>query len=795
MTQQALQAAIDAIEASRGNTDPLVVAKVRALMFGYAYRWAGDDYVTISAEEAYHLPVINPATGAASRTFTQGGKFDGVIERDGKVYLLEHKCLPASAVLRDYSGGRLFTVQDWIDGKLQPTLLGLDATGLFAPHAANVWKNCVNEIVEVKSKSGRIARTSVNHPFLTQRGWVPAGELSTTDWIGVPKSTQGVSTEDFSDSEIEILGYMLGDGNVNGNAIQWTKSDGPVFRRFVDLVEECGHTHGISVYKSASKTALGVRVAKSHLGPLPDLMRRMELDGKTAANKSIPNVAISDRQALILIGAMWATDGCVDTYEEVRGGKTNLKPRIAYVSRSRELCDGLLQLLTRVGLRASLTESSVAYKGARRPVFTVKVVGRKSKLEFLDSVLSGRIPMLKNIDQVSLARSAVLEAENCAYGADNRGQPKQIQCDRPCESVFWERVASVSGCGREMTYHVSVPGAETFIVGDMITHNSSSEDIADPDAVYWRRLEIDSQVSHYVMANWMMERKVTGTLYDVVKKPGISPRRLTEAERKGIVETGEYFGFKVSDAELARVKDASEKLEQFKQIKKEMNAANKKAEKAGEPVQEIPQYVLDGAEATVQESLELYECRLARDCIENGSKYYQRKEITRLDQDIAEYAGELWDVAQSMLHARNNQANYRNSGACMTYGSPCEYLGVCSGFDSIDSPNWERSESVHSELPIIADNGGRDLLTNSRLKCFQTCRRKHFYRYELGVRRVGGEDKEALVFGSLLHTGLENFWNCFRKDNSNASSNGVAPGNEAVGVSGSQQRLFGSSDG
>lgn len=34
----------------------------------------------------------------------------------------------------------------------------------------------------------------------------------------------------------------------------------------------------------------------------------------------------------------------------------------------------------------------------------------------------------------------------------------------------------------------------------------------------------------------------------------------------------------------------------------------------------------------------------------------------------------------------------------------------------------------------------------------------------------------------------------FRKDNSNASSNGVAPGNEAVGVSGSQQGLFGSSD-
>ncbi len=48
------------------------------------------------------------------------------------------------------------------------------------------------------------------------------------------------------------------------------------------------------------------------------------------------------------------------------------------------------------------------------------------------------------------------------------------------------------------------------------------------------------------------------------------------------------------------------------------------------------------------------------------------------------------------------------------------------------------------------------LLTNSRLKAFRRCARLHFYSYELGYRPV--EDAEALRFGTLIHLGLEAWW-------------------------------------
>lgn len=46
-----------------------------------------------------------------------------------------------------------------------------------------------------------------------------------------------------------------------------------------------------------------------------------------------------------------------------------------------------------------------------------------------------------------------------------------------------------------------------------------------------------------------------------------------------------------------------------------------------------------------------------------------------------------------------------------------------------------------------------ELLTHSRLDCFKTCRKKHQYAYELGIRSV--VDAKALRMGSAYHAGIE----------------------------------------
>lgn len=65
--------------------------RVRVMLEGYCELYEHDDFEVVSVEEAFALPLVNPKTGRISRTFAFRGKPDGVVKKDGKFYILEHK--------------------------------------------------------------------------------------------------------------------------------------------------------------------------------------------------------------------------------------------------------------------------------------------------------------------------------------------------------------------------------------------------------------------------------------------------------------------------------------------------------------------------------------------------------------------------------------------------------------------------------------------------------------------------------------------------------------------------------
>lgn len=246
-------------------------------------------------------------------------------------------------------------------------------------------------------------------------------------------------------------------------------------------------------------------------------------------------------------------------------------------------------------------------------------------------------------------------------------------------------------------------------------HKTTSQDIADPNAPYWRQLVVEGQASHYMLLQWVNGVKAHGAVWDVVRKPQTRPKKITKAVSKVMIQQGTYCGIPVP---------RSKRLLE-------------------------------------QEDFDLYEIRLAQDCtVERPEHYFQRRPIPRLDDELIEYARELWEHGQEIQHARRNDRHARNSGACMMYNSPCKFLGICSGHDSPDSDKWQRRQQVHPELEGYVDGDGRELLTNSRIRCFQTCRRKHYLQYELGLERLDEEEREALYFGNVWHAAQEEWWKC-----------------------------------
>jgi len=255
----------------------------------------------------------------------------------------------------------------------------------------------------------------------------------------------------------------------------------------------------------------------------------------------------------------------------------------------------------------------------------------------------------------------------------------------------------------------------------LVDHKTTSLAIADPDANYWRSLRIDSQPRHYEILMYSDGIPLRGIVWDVVKKPTTKPRKITQGVRNSTRNTGQYMGEDVSDETLVELLEMD------------------------------------------RENMEMYSIRLVKEILEDRDRYFKRKNIALTTEELEQYNRSLWQLSDDMTRtmkrtAKTGMTPY-NPGGCMMYNTPCQYLGVCSMHDDVGSENWRHASDVHPELEGEAEPyGDRELLTNSRAKCFQLCPTKHHYRYVMGLERVREEEKPALFFGNVWHAAMDAWW-------------------------------------
>ncbi|MBI5529343.1 MAG: PD-(D/E)XK nuclease family protein, partial [Deltaproteobacteria bacterium] len=62
-----------------------------AMMKGCAARYPTEEFNVVALEKTFEGKIVNPATGAESRSFTLAGKVDGIVTIGGEHWLVEHK--------------------------------------------------------------------------------------------------------------------------------------------------------------------------------------------------------------------------------------------------------------------------------------------------------------------------------------------------------------------------------------------------------------------------------------------------------------------------------------------------------------------------------------------------------------------------------------------------------------------------------------------------------------------------------------------------------------------------------
>jgi len=201
----------------------------------------------------------------------------------------------------------------------------------------------------------------------------------------------------------------------------------------------------------------------------------------------------------------------------------------------------------------------------------------------------------------------------------------------------------------------------------VVEHKFLGEPI-DSGADIWKRLQIDHQISLYLDAARRMGYKVDTVIYNVIRKPVIKPTIVPILDDDGIKIVLDRDG-------------------------------NRVMAKAGKPRQtssEKDGWVLQTRPMTIEEWGE----KLNADISARPEYYYVRQEIPRLDNDLKEYAKELWEIAHTIRDAHNNNRWYRtvNRNTC----SWCEYYGLCTSKFNPDvdtlPEGFQRLDKIHPEL-------------------------------------------------------------------------------------------------
>lgn len=204
----------------------------------------------------------------------------------------------------------------------------------------------------------------------------------------------------------------------------------------------------------------------------------------------------------------------------------------------------------------------------------------------------------------------------------------------------------------------------------VLDHKSTSSSV-DPESRLWKKLNLDTQMNNYVYAARKLQAEgkleqygitkedtIAGAYYDCWHKPGISPKKLSQADSKKFVETGEYCDGKFELNKDWFVENSHDHDLIINGIQAEIESGKKEGTFA---IRETPQ---------------MYGGRLLADIVERPEFYFGRKELTKTDLQIERFEWELYNIYQTIKDMKRTGHWYGDESQCEATFS-CDFIPYC----------------------------------------------------------------------------------------------------------------------
>jgi DNA repair protein SbcC/Rad50 len=170
------------------------------------------------------------------------------------------KCLPGHIRVYDADAGGMVPIRQFV-GEQRKHTLGL-RDGRIQRIPVRDWMSLGSKpTVEITLRNGGRIEVADTHPILTDRGCVPAKDLTGDDWVAEAAVIPALGPPPMTVDEAMLLGLLLGDGSLSGTGVTLTAGDEAIGDLFRQLVERLfpGATVGSTAKAKTSARTLYVR--------------------------------------------------------------------------------------------------------------------------------------------------------------------------------------------------------------------------------------------------------------------------------------------------------------------------------------------------------------------------------------------------------------------------------------------------------------------------------------------------------------------------------------------------------